>query len=137
MYRDPSPPAPLLVISFGGHVLGVHRRSGEEVWRWALGSAASARVVVGGEHVVAVQNDLVACLSYTTGDLAWRAFLPFNADTVMVDGNEIFVAGAGEAAAYDLRNGAALWHAPFKGMGLGSVALALPGNAAQVDRNNN
>ncbi|MDC3962577.1 PQQ-binding-like beta-propeller repeat protein [Polyangium jinanense] len=134
MYRHQDPHAPLLVITFGGNVIAVERRTGKIVWQQQYHSPFPARLLFPpGRVLLGYQRELV-CLAYTTGQLLWRTTVPTStAGSIVVDGDEIFFGGGGEAACVDVNTGALLWHHPFKGMGAWAVALGVPGNVAQID----
>ena len=54
--------------------------------------------------------------------------------TLLVHGDLIVAADAGEVAVYDAGDGKQLWHERFKGEGVGTVAVAFGGKAVQGDR---
>ncbi len=133
MYRDSNAPSPLLVISFGGYVFAVERRTGTLVWRWAHEESSSARLLLPPGRVLLGYTHELVCLDYATGELSWRTKVPVATGTIVADGDEVFFGSAGEVGCVDVNTGTLLWHQPFRGMGQGAVALGVPGNVAQID----
>ena len=133
MYRQAPGPAPITVIAFNGHVTGVERRTGRILWRWDHAAQLRCRLDFAENVVFVSLQEGVACLAYLTGVLVWWVPLPFYVGSLVCDGDELFVAGSGEAACLDRSTGAVLWHHPFKGMGAQPVAIGVPGNVAQMD----
>jgi hypothetical protein len=120
---------PPLVVSFGRFVCAVERATGAR--RWERDLDAEARLVCLEDRVLVLHSKL-DCVDLATGKLVWRAAVA--GATLLCDGAIAFVGDFGEVTAVRLDDGAVLWHEPFKGRGIGSVALAVPGGAAQADR---
>ena len=133
MYRHLEPPAPLLVLSFGGNVIAVERRTGRLVWQQKHEAYTARLLFPPGRVLLAYYKELL-CLAYANGQVLWRTAVPTPTDSIVVDGDEIFFGAAGEAGCVDMTTGALLWHHPFKGMGATAVALGVPGNVAQIDQ---
>jgi outer membrane protein assembly factor BamB len=72
----------------------------------------------------------VFALGRNDGKVAWS----FELDDARVTRALVFVADAGEVAAFETQQGHMLWHEPFTGHGLGVVALAVRDASAQGDR---
>jgi hypothetical protein len=53
--------------------------------------------------------------------------------TLLVLADAVVVGGAGEVACFEAGTGTPRWHDKFSGMGVGAVALAIPGHAVQAD----
>lgn len=137
MYRQAPSPG-LVVAAFGRNVVALERRSGRVAWRWAGDASTNAfdRIAFGDGCVVASSavGPTLVCLAYTTGALLWRATSSIFGPTLVVDGDQILVGGAGEVACLELATGRVQWREPFKGLGVGAVALGVPGNVALPDR---
>jgi len=80
-----------------------------------------------------------ASVDPTTGDILWKARLPFstNAASVVVSGIQVFIGGSGKVCSLDVRTGALLWENSLPGFGYDFTALAMEGQpsgsgAAQV-----
>jgi hypothetical protein len=133
-YRDMPQESPLLVAAFNGGVFALGRSDGQVAWSFELGGPRVTRAVVHGDRVFVLGSEL-ACLDYTTGRLLWRVAVPeaVTRGTLIADGDRVFVADAGEVAAFETQQGDMLWHEPFTGHGLGVVALAVRGASAQGD----
>ena len=135
MFRATPSTPPILVAAFGAKVFGIEMSSGKRLWRTPLELAVVLRVLVDGDIVLVLGSNL-ACLELGSGRVLWKSELPsgLTSGTLLVHETFVFVGGAGEVAAFDKSTGRFLWHDGFKGEGLGGVALATPGTAAQYDR---
>lgn len=120
-----------MYVAFGHHVVAMDRATGARVWTRDLVSPHSIRLSVHGDRLFALGSELVR-LDAADGRVRWRAEQPGGA-TLLVDGDRVFTGGAGEVRCFDAETGALLWHDKFKGMGLGGVAIAVDGAAAQDD----
>jgi outer membrane protein assembly factor BamB len=134
-YRDIPQESPLLVAAFNGGVFALGRDDGKVAWSFELRGARVTRAVVQGDRIFVLGSEL-ACLDYTTGRLLWRVAVPsaITGGTLLADGDRVFVADSGEAAAFETQQGLMLWHEPFTGHGRGVVALAVRDASAQGDR---
>ena len=132
IYRQaPAGPSPILYAAFGKHVVALERSSGRRIWAHELRIGVTPRIVVEGARVYVLQYDL-SCLDAATGALVWR--VPgVNGGSLLVDGDCIFVGGAGVVACYATIDGRHLWEDTFKGFGTDAVALAIPGAGAPID----
>jgi outer membrane protein assembly factor BamB len=104
------------------------------VWSCDTGTRYLVRVAVEGERVYAIGGELV-CLDHATGREIWRQPYPKltgNA-ALLVHGDALLVGCVGEVACYDAATGRLRWHEEFEGLGIGPVALAVAGKAAQAD----
>lgn len=130
-YRTDAAPD-LLLAAFNGKVFAFDPESGRRAWSWDSGTSATVRLGVdGGRAYVLVRRRLV-CLEIEAGRPVWEVdCIP--ADTLLVSGGFVFVAGAGEVACY-AKDGTNVWHDELKGHGIGDVALAFKGVVAQADR---
>lgn len=131
--------APLMVLAFGQRVVGIDVHTGQRLWEYEMGSKSEAhRVGVEGNRVFVLGAHHLVCLDYVSGGELWRvappAVLCGGGTTLLAHAGAVVVAAVGEAAAFAADDGRPLWHDAFKGYGLGSVALAVPGASAQVDR---
>jgi len=126
----------ILVTAFGGKIFGLERSSGKVVWSAELQtSGGEVEIVIEAGVVVACTYQRLALFDYRTGRaLAYVALVGEYAGrpTMVVDQGQVFIARNGEIACYTMA-GQPVWLQPFKGMGLGSVALGLPGNVRQAD----
>jgi outer membrane protein assembly factor BamB len=124
----------LLVSAFSGHVFGVDPGSGEVRWEHELDMAGNATaVVLTRDAVFAATFSMLSMIRYPSGELVWS--VPTSASgraTLLLDDDRLFVAKRGEIEAFAL-DGKTLWRNRFKGKGLGSVVLGVPGNVAQAD----
>ncbi|MEJ7734155.1 MAG: PQQ-binding-like beta-propeller repeat protein [Polyangiaceae bacterium] len=135
MFRQPPAALPILVVAFNSKVFGLHASTGAKIWRHEVGGGVAVRAIVHGGIVLVLGSALVG-IDYATGRLLWRTEVDptLSAGTLVAAGQLVFIADAGEAAAFDAGTGRQLWREGFAGEGLGVVALALPGSAAQGDR---
>ena len=132
-YRTASP-SPVLVVAFGSRVLGLDPARGAVVWKHELtGTASEIFLVVTPTLVVAVGYVGIACFRYPTGEKLWSADSATSGrPTVLLDGDRLFVGRMGEVECWSL-SGTRLWHEPFKGFGMGPVAIGVPDRVAQAD----
>ncbi len=121
----------VLVVAFGKGVRGLDALTGNVLWEVEPG-AASWRLQVSGEHVVAAGGQQLLCLRYPTGEILWLTRATLCADALLFDGELIYLTSVGEVECFDLR-GNQLWHNKVPGKGAASAALAVPGKSAQVD----
>ncbi len=134
-YRDEVVDAPIVVAAFGSRVFGLSAVNGERVWRYEglrQTQAALVRLALDRGRVYVASGRLLACLDHASGEELWWAALEAGGGTLLASGGRVFVGGDGTLTCFD-ENGQKLWHDGFKGMGLGAVAIALPGCAAQAD----
>lgn len=134
MFRTTPSTTPILVAAFNGSVFGLHARTGRRIWRYA-GMGHTIRLAVHQERIIAL-GDHLACLDEATGTLLWRNEVPHTLiwGTLLVHGDLIVAADAGEVGVYDAGDGKQLWHERFKGEGVSVVAVAFGGKAVQGDR---
>ncbi|MEZ4225795.1 MAG: PQQ-binding-like beta-propeller repeat protein [Polyangiaceae bacterium] len=124
----------VLVVTFNGRIAGVDRHDGRILWEYTLGHGL-IEVVVDGDRCYAATMSRLHCLAYPGGTHLGSAALPGGyprRPTMLIDGDQIFVATNGELACFS-RDLQLRWFNPFPGRGLGSMALALPDNARQAD----
>ena len=74
---------------------------------------------------------VLECFDAMTGRRIWRR--PATGSTLLVDGDVCFVGGEGAVTCVAAHDGRQLWTDGFKGYGIGWVAIAVPGHAAQAD----
>ena len=137
-YREPGGGPPIVVLAFGGRVIAVHAHHGKRLWEHNTGKGGYCdRISISGTRVYALCKSVLVCLDYETGREHWTVVVPAAVEgpsaTLLAHGGSVVAAGAGEAAAYSA-DGELLWHDGFKGYGMSSVAIAVPGASAQVDR---
>jgi outer membrane protein assembly factor BamB len=130
MYRD-AVSAGLVVVAFNGRVIALRRDDGARVWVHEELAPSTMRVEVVGDQVYALGNGHLVCLELANGQQRWRASAL--GSTLLVAGDQVFVGGSGEVACYAASDGARQWSDGFTGMGLGEVAIAVDGRAAQAD----
>ena len=133
-YREGAPLPRILVVAFGGNVVGMDAATGYVVWKAPVDNlgASPPRIHVLSERVIVVVREQAYCLTYATGQTLWRTQLPLVADNLLEVGDRLFVGGSGEVACLDA-TGRVLWHERFKGFGMGKVALGVPGLVSQGD----
>jgi outer membrane protein assembly factor BamB len=137
MYRtDADPDRPVLVVAFNGRVFGLDARTGQRQWSHDItpGHGEVELVVQSGKLFAAVGRTLL-CIAYPTGELLGKTTLPGtyqSRPTMMVNGDLLYVASGGELTCLDA-SGKPLWHEPFVGKGIGSIALGFPGDVRQAD----
>lgn len=125
----------LVVADIAGTLIAHDVRTGERRWRRELGNGASRAVVHRGRVFVVVDNLGLWVLDYATGKTlrdhqglaSWKGV-----PTLLVDGERVFVASAGELFCFDVE-GELLWHDPYRGCGTSSVGVAVPGANASAD----
>jgi outer membrane protein assembly factor BamB len=134
-YRENDRPSPLLIVGFGDHVFGMSLTTGERVWQRDL-HGRSMRIETDGEHVYVIGN-VLECLEYATGKVLWRqpdiSGVFANGRTLLLHGDHVVIGDAGQVACIDARTGTILWPDEYTGLGVGPVALAVPGKAVQAD----
>jgi hypothetical protein len=132
MYRAPPVPAPIVVAVMWQKLVGIVRQTGAHAWVYDSGGQIR-RLHVENDRIYAGGTDRVVCLHYPSGSLLWSVTSPISTDTFLADGDELFVAGGGEIAAFAKSDGRLLWHDRLKGWGQFRVAFGTPGNVAQMD----
>jgi outer membrane protein assembly factor BamB len=134
-YRsEPQQAPPIVVVAFAGRVFGLDAMTGARVWQSEhRAGAGHVRLAMGQTRVYALRAGELSCLDYATGRALWSTALPFSADTLLLEGAQLFAGGSGEACRVS-EDGAVVWHDSFSGMGQGNVALGVPGSAAQPDQ---
>lgn len=132
-YREPTPDAPLLVIST--QVVALDRRTGAERWKYPMKTVVR-RFAVDGERLFVFDSaSAIHCLDIASGRLLGKIDLPImTANSMMLDGDHLYVCGDREVIALD-RNGNVLWSADVATNASHSLAgLAVPGgNVMQPD----
>jgi outer membrane protein assembly factor BamB len=127
-----APGLSIVVVAFGGKVFGIDADMGRRLWGYDSGTNGVVRVSVHEGRVYVLASNVLACLDHPTGRLVWHLQIP-RGDSLLVAGERVIVGGAGEVRCYSSQ-GSLLWEDDFKGMGLGEVALAVPGASVQADR---
>lgn len=126
----------IVVVAINGQVAGIDRRTGAEVWRNKMSGGGFGAVdleVAQGRVFVSASGAALFCLDYKTGRDLWSARTSATGrSTILLDGEQVFVAKQGHVDCFDL-HGNRLWSQPLGGMGLGCTAVGLPGNVRQAD----
>ena len=136
-YRTP-PTFPVLVVAFGGEVVGLDPASGRTLWSHRgkyKGDAHPTRAGVGDGTVYAGPiDDELHLLDYATGKLLFCSKIPHvTGGTVMTVDRQIYFAGNAVVDCFGL-DGRLLWSARFdKDNNARGVSLAVPGQAEQGD----
>lgn len=131
-FRQPESAPPIVYVAFGEHLFAMNRHTGERIWNYRIRWAATIRLAVDEFRVFALGAGL-SCLDAARGNVLWYVE-NVSGDTLLVHDRQVFVGGAGELRCFSAENGALLWTDIFKGLGLGDVAIAVPGMSAQADR---
>lgn len=123
----------VVVIAFNGKVFGVDPDSGARHWSFDSGHATTLRLAIGDDRVYCCGLRCgLTCLDLESGKVQWR-----NADakgeTLLLAGNRILVGEQGEVRGFSVVDGTKLWEDQFKGMGIGEVAMGIPGHVVQAD----
>src|SRR5688572_30374278 len=99
MYReDANGDQSILVVGVHGHVLGLSRDTGKEIWRRVLESGyGTVDIAIHGTAVlVAAEDNTLVCLSYGTGEVQWSAHTDgWGRATILIHGGRIYVGRAG------------------------------------------
>lgn len=133
MYRNPTIPSPLVVVTLGRAVVAMDRRTGKRVWEWRGPLGCSwTHTHVTDDLVVVGGGKAIACIAYGTGAELWTLDSPVHVSTWLADGGQLFVAGAGEVASIDVETGRVVWHDGFSGYGPWRSALGAPGSACNA-----
>jgi outer membrane protein assembly factor BamB len=66
----------LLFIGVGGHAVAIDVRTGDEIWRTKLKTAATVTVHPVGARVFAGANGELFCLDAASGNILWHNKLP-------------------------------------------------------------
>lgn len=127
----------ILVVGFRGQVFGLERATGHVVWETPLGDrfADETEIWIGNDVVIAASRTRLAFIAYETGQLYASIPLPGSYEsrpTMLVDEEHVYIGRRGELSCFTTR-GQPVWFNPFKGKGLGSMAIGLPGNVRQAD----
>jgi len=130
-YRDDARPTKSrLVVAVNGEIAAIDRRSGEECWRAAIHGAGLGHVallVSGGVVYAASEEELVICLDAESGAKRWeRATVAYGRATLLVDGEDLFIARGSHLECLDRSTGASRWAKTVRGMGKGAASLVLP-----------
>jgi outer membrane protein assembly factor BamB len=131
-YRSSDPISDLVFVAFNGRIFAMDARTGERKWVHDFDSRMSVRLVVRDDRIIALASGLT-CLDAASGRVAWTTER-VSADTLLVHGDRVFIGGSGEVRCFDATTGKLLWHDGYDGMGLGAVAIAVAGEAAQADQ---
>lgn len=137
MYRqDAAPDRTLLVTAFNGQLFAVDRATGNVRWQVTdIPGYGIFEVAIEGNVVIAVSPTSLAFVDYLTGTKLGVVEIDgehSRRPTMIVEGGCIYIGRDGELSCYTTQ-GQRVWHQPFKGRGLGSMALAFPGNVRQAD----
>jgi outer membrane protein assembly factor BamB len=134
MHRAPA--SGILVTAFTNQIFGLDVASGQIRWEVVppIGYGEIELAVEEGV-VIAANSNVVTFIDYASGYV--HAVVPIPGDysrrpTMIVEGDRVYVARNGETVCMTTR-GQIVWVQPFKGKGMGSVSLALPGNVRQAD----
>lgn len=135
VYRQAPGDGPILVVAFGGNVMGLEPASGKRVWhvqpKLGLGQSLARLLVTDDEVLLGAGFDLLS-LDYLTGAQRWRTRLEHPATTLLVTSDSIFAGGVGAVTALT-RKGERRWHEAFKGLGTAVVSLGVPGRSLSTD----
>lgn len=162
MYREGPSQSPLVLAVVDGTVTAYIRLTGKEAWTFRVPDGATeyrlfTRIACTDERAILVAARLdengffasanvtahVCCLELASGSLLWHQRIEtgqniafFNA-TLLVDGEQVFLAQGASLMAFVLASGQLLWHQPVQGATLQTntvpIALAVPGQAVQGD----
>jgi outer membrane protein assembly factor BamB len=132
-YRSSDPISELVFVAFNGRIFAMDGVTGERKWVHDFDVRRSVRLVVRDDRIIALAlRARLSCLDAAGGRVAWTTE-QMDGDTLLVDGNRVFIGGGGEVQCLDATTGKLLWRDGFEGMGLGQVAIAVAGQAAQAD----
>lgn len=137
MYREGGD-ASVLVVAFYGRVFGLNPSTGQQLWAYELGGGlgrGEVELVISEARVYACDGRTLMCVEYPSG--RWLGSSPMPGSyksrcSMVLQGDRLYVASGGEVTCFD-QNGQVIWHQPFQGAGIGSVALGFPGNVRQAD----
>jgi len=125
--------AQVLVVALGGTLLGQDPLTGKILWKRDVHRFGNPlALVVTPTAIYAAGLDQLVRLDYPSGELRWAARVPRGRNMLLLQGQRLYVGGAGEVACFTL-DGKLVWHEPFKGQGRPAVALGFPGNVVQAD----
>jgi hypothetical protein len=75
----------------------------------------------------ASEEELVVCLEADTGDKLWeQATVEYGHASLLVAGDDLFVARGSHVECLDRRTGSSRWAKTVRGMGKGLASLAIP-----------
>ncbi len=134
-YRESAPTA-VVVLAICERILGIDPATGEVRWtqKLAWGGLAAAALLVTPNHIFAAINSKVACFDYPTGEPRWTADIPSGRPVLLLDSGRLYVStSSGRLDCFSI-DGQHLWQNPLKGMGQGCVAIGVPGNVMQADK---
>ncbi len=130
--RHPIDNSPIVFVSFGEHLFAMDRRNGNRIWHHRIAWASHIRLAADDRKLYALSTGL-CCLDAMTGHVDWQID-SVTGDTILLHDGQLFVGGSGELRCFSASTGQLMWVDIFKGMGMGSVAIAVPWAAAQSDR---
>jgi outer membrane protein assembly factor BamB len=133
--NNPQSPLPIVVMGFSKHVVAVHAFTGQHVWEVEVTPNGPIHVDQG--RVIFTSGFDVVCLDYMTGALLWKASVPKSLGmelNMMLFAGCLIITGLGEAACFNMQNGAQLWYDGFKGRGVANGPMAAPGVTARPYR---
>lgn len=126
----------LVVVAFRGKLFANERMTGRRVWRTPIDGANNdtpIELAIGENVVVACSLNTLSFVEYTTGRLLASVQRSENGrPTMLIDGEQLLVAGLGVVTCYTL-GGQLLWRDGFAGEGYGTVTMGFPGNVRQAD----
>jgi outer membrane protein assembly factor BamB len=132
-YRAPPPDAPLLIVA--GQVVALDRNTGKLLWRYNLKGVAR-RFAFDVERVFVLESTgTFHCLELATGRLIGAVETGLGAaNSMLIDGDRIYLAGDDYAAAMDF-SGVILWRESIPSNGSHSLCgLGIAGgNIMQPD----
>jgi outer membrane protein assembly factor BamB len=136
MYRTAEAVSNVVVVALGGKVVGIHRRTGKELWRNPLpsGGYGVVELHVDETTVLALVGGNLYCLELETGDERWSTAVEGSGrGTMLVAGDRVFTVCGGELTCVLLEDGARRWATGLPDMGGGSAAIGVPGLMRQAD----
>lgn len=132
-FRETPPGAPLLI--FAENVTALDRATGRKLWEYDPGSDAVRRFAFSAERVFLLDGGSVLhCMLTATGQLLGKVETGIlNAESMMIDGERLYVVGTMQVFALDL-DGRNLWQVPvahnqrhtLSGMGIPGGASIQP-----------
>ena len=126
-----------LIVALQGRVVGLHIDTGDVIWHNELqGSGLSwVALAVNDDWVFASASAArVFCLNRSTGETVWSQKTGgLGRATILLDGEKVFVAKAGQVDWYHCETGDPIWSQDLHKLGKCSVALGLTHNVVQAD----
>ena len=126
----------VILVGLNGHLAGLDVATGQVLWKNALrgGLDGEVEIATWGNYVFAsATGPKLFAVDYHSGEEVWTVPTSGTGRAVLVvEENMVMVAKEGTIDCYDF-GGQRLWSQALRGLGVGNIAIGLPGNIRQAD----